>query len=45
MRNLWLVMTATALALSGCATVKGIGKDVQSVGEAGQKVIDQDKKK
>lgn len=45
MRTIWLAMTATALVLGGCATVKGIGKDVQSVGEAGQKVIDQDKKK
>jgi len=31
-------ITAT-LALSACNTVKGVGKDVESVGEAGDKAI------
>ncbi|WP_447526898.1 entericidin A/B family lipoprotein [Parasphingorhabdus sp. NYA22] len=26
--------------LSACATVKGVGKDIESVGEAGQDAID-----
>jgi predicted small secreted protein len=30
---------ALALSLSACNTVKGAGKDVQSVGEAGDDVI------
>lgn len=33
-------LAATTLALSACATVKGIGKDIESVGEAGQDAID-----
>ncbi len=28
-----------ALALSGCATVKGMGRDIQSVGQAGEDAI------
>ena len=28
------------LLLSACATVKGVGKDIESVGEAGQDAID-----
>jgi predicted small secreted protein len=31
---------AAAAALSGCNTVKGVGKDVQSAGQAGQDAID-----
>ena len=34
-----LGLAATTIALSGCATVKGIGKDVQSVGQAGEDAI------
>jgi predicted small secreted protein len=37
-----LVLTAlagAALLLAGCATVKGAGKDIQSVGQAGEDVI------
>ena len=33
-------LLTAALALSACATVKGAGKDISSVGEAGQDVID-----
>lgn len=42
MRKLMLALglaTAT-LSLSACATVKGVGKDIQSVGQAGQDAID-----
>ena len=35
-----LGLAATTLALSACATGKGVGKDIQSVGEAGQDAID-----
>ncbi|HEX7852693.1 MAG TPA: entericidin A/B family lipoprotein [Sphingobium sp.] len=28
-----------ALALSGCATVKGAGRDISSVGQAGENAI------
>ncbi len=34
------VLTAIALSVSACATVKGVGKDIQSVGQAGQDAID-----
>jgi len=30
-----------ALALSACATVKGLGRDIQSVGQAGEDAINQ----
>lgn len=43
--KLSLLLTAlagTALVLSACATVKGAGKDIQSVGQAGQNAIDGD---
>jgi len=35
-------LSAVAIAgiLAGCATVKGAGKDIQSVGQAGQDAID-----
>jgi predicted small secreted protein len=33
-------LAATVLTVSACATVKGVGKDIQSVGEAGQDAID-----
>jgi predicted small secreted protein len=46
MRNLSVIATllAVAFAVSACATVKGVGKDIQSVGQAGQRVIDEAKK-
>jgi entericidin A len=34
-----LVALTTGLALGACNTVKGVGEDVQSVGEAGDKAI------
>ena len=42
MRKLMLSigLAATVLTVSACATVKGAGKDIESVGEAGQDVID-----
>lgn len=41
MRKLMLSigLAATVLSVSACATVKGVGKDIQSVGEAGQDAI------
>lgn len=30
---------ASALALSACNTVKGLGRDIESVGEAGDRVV------
>jgi predicted small secreted protein len=33
------VLMAAALALGACNTVKGAGRDIQSVGEAGEQVI------
>lgn len=30
---------AAALLLGGCATVKGLGRDIQSVGQAGSDAI------
>jgi entericidin A len=38
--KLLLGILLSALLVSGCATVKGIGRDIQSVGEAGQDAID-----
>jgi predicted small secreted protein len=32
-------MAATALLVTGCNTVKGLGRDIESVGEAGEKVV------
>lgn len=34
-----LFAITTTLALSACNTVKGVGEDVKSVGEAGDKAI------
>lgn len=34
-----LLAASLAVALGGCNTVKGLGKDVQSVGEAGSRAI------
>jgi len=38
-RNLMLALTILALGLAGCNTVKGLGKDIQSVGQAGSDAI------
>jgi predicted small secreted protein len=41
MRKILIAFLFTSVFLTGaCATVKGIGKDIKSVGEAGQKAID-----
>ncbi|HOB14125.1 MAG TPA: entericidin A/B family lipoprotein [Novosphingobium sp.] len=40
-RKLVLVLTATGLMLgaTACNTVKGLGRDIESVGEAGDRAI------
>ncbi len=41
MRKLmYLGLIGFALILSACATVKGLGRDIESVGKAGQDAID-----
>jgi len=37
----WAILTAaaTALLVTGCNTVKGLGRDIESVGDAGDKAI------
>lgn len=35
-----LAVLALVVTLSACATVKGLGSDIQSVGEAGEDVLD-----
>ncbi|HYE28162.1 MAG TPA: entericidin A/B family lipoprotein [Allosphingosinicella sp.] len=37
MRKLILALVATGLTLTACNTVKGVGRDVESVGEAGDR--------
>ncbi|MEY4889102.1 MAG: hypothetical protein RIQ75_232 [Pseudomonadota bacterium] len=41
MSRKWAVIAvaATALLVTGCNTVKGLGRDIESVGEAGEKVV------
>ncbi len=34
-----LALTAVSLMLAACNTVKGAGKDIESVGKEGEKVI------
>ncbi len=34
-----LALTGLTLTASACNTVKGVGRDIQSVGEAGEKVV------
>ncbi|MEJ6596048.1 entericidin A/B family lipoprotein [Parasphingorhabdus sp.] len=34
------ILISTMLLLSACATVKGVGRDIESVGKAGQEAID-----
>lgn len=37
--KLLIAVLIGAFALSACATVKGLGRDIQSVGEAGSEAI------
>jgi predicted small secreted protein len=41
MRRKWTVIAvaATALLITGCNTVKGLGRDIESVGQAGEEVV------
>jgi entericidin A len=39
MRALLALAVGASLLLSACATVKGAGKDIESVGEAGSEAI------
>lgn len=34
-----IVALGSAIALAGCNTVKGLGRDIESVGKAGEKAI------
>ncbi len=34
------ILISTMVLLSACNTVKGAGRDIESVGEAGEKAID-----
>ena len=34
-----IVALGTVVALAGCNTVKGLGRDIESVGKAGEKAI------
>ena len=34
-----IILIAAAFLLAGCSTVKGVGKDIQSVGQAGHDAI------
>ncbi|MBU6251791.1 MAG: entericidin A/B family lipoprotein [Alphaproteobacteria bacterium] len=34
-----LLLAGAMLTLSACNTVKGLGRDIESVGEAGDKII------
>ncbi|OYX61378.1 MAG: hypothetical protein B7Y89_13165 [Novosphingobium sp. 32-60-15] len=39
-RKIILILTlGSAVALAGCNTVKGLGRDIESVGKAGEKAI------
>lgn len=39
-RGTIILLLGAALILQACATVKGAGRDIESVGQAGQEVID-----
>jgi len=41
MSRKWAVIAvaATALLVTGCNTVKGLGRDIESVGQAGEEVV------
>lgn len=34
------VLLSTGLVMTGCNTVKGLGRDIESVGQAGEDAID-----
>lgn len=34
-----IIALGSAVALAGCNTVKGLGRDIESVGKAGEKAI------
>jgi len=38
-RSAILFFATTALLISGCNTVKGLGRDIESVGKAGEDAI------
>ena len=40
MRSAFALLIGASLLLSACATVKGVGRDIESVGEAGSQAID-----
>ncbi len=40
MRAFYAAVIGASLLLSACATVKGVGRDIESVGEAGSQAID-----
>ncbi len=35
-----IVLLALLISFVGCSTIKGLGQDIQTVGEAGEKVIE-----
>ncbi|WP_339693176.1 entericidin [uncultured Parasphingorhabdus sp.] len=35
-----MILISTMVLLSACATVKGAGRDIESIGQAGQDAID-----
>jgi entericidin B len=37
---LLVLLAAFVFSLVGCQTVKGVGEDIKSVGEAGEEVVD-----
>lgn len=39
-RAIYALVIGASLVLSACATVKGVGRDIESVGEAGSEAID-----
>ena len=40
MKAFYVLVIGASLVLSACATVKGVGRDIESVGEAGSQAID-----
>lgn len=40
MKAFYALVIGASLVLSACATVKGVGRDIESVGEAGSEAID-----
>lgn len=39
MKNILLIVVASAVVLAGCNTVQGIGKDIEKGGEAIQRAV------